>query len=95
MKKLLVLVAALSLPACTDPYGRTDPAGTALLGAAAGAAVGYGVGQATAPRDRYRYADSGYYYGRPYAPRQYYYGQPYQPQPYYGGAFGRPYAYRW
>lgn len=98
MKKALVILAALSLPACTDQYGRTDPGSTALLGGVAGAALGYGVGQANTRRDDSRYYDRNAYYGRPYAyqqpsyPSQSYYGRPYAyQQPPAQGYYGRPY----
>jgi len=79
-----LLAAALAMAGCTDSRGRPDPAGTALLGAAAGAAVGYGVGQANQPRYRepsYAYSNqrpayygrSDYYRRDPYAQRGYYY----------------------
>ena len=92
MKKILALTVALALPACTDPYGNPDPGATALLGAAAGAAVGLGVA-AAASDQRADYRPQGGYY-EPRAYRRSYYGRPYghRPPPRY---YRRdPYYYR-
>ena len=90
MKKILALMAALALPACTDPYGNPDPGATALLGAAAGAAVGLGVAAAASDnRADYR-PYGGYYDGRPY--RRRYYGRPYGYREY---RYRRHPHYRW
>lgn len=58
----LGLAAALMAAGCTDPYGRPDPVGTALLGAAAGAAIGLAAGGAfnNHHHDSYRYPRGGY-----------------------------------
>lgn len=87
MKKILALAAVIALPACTDPYGNPDPAGTALLGAAAGAAVGYGVSQATVSQNAaYRpYGEPGYY-GRPVYRGRYHR----RPPPYYSARYRPP-----
>lgn len=80
----LALGATLLTGGCYDPYGRIDPARTALLGAGVGAAAGLGVAAATQPGPRYYYGQPGYYAPPPryYAPPpRYYYGPP---RPYYG-----------
>ena len=83
MKKILAVVVALALPACTDQYGNPDPAGSALLGAAAGAAVGLGASAiASSNQDRYQAYDGRYYYDRPRRSRAYY-GEPYSYRPRY------------
>lgn len=88
MKKILALAAVIALPACTDPYGNPDPAGTALLGAAAGAAVGYGVSQASVSQNTYyRPYGEPAYYGRPVYRRGYVYRRP---PPYYGARYRPP-----
>lgn len=98
MKKFLAVAAIAVLPACTDPYGNPDPAGTALLGAAAGAAVGYGISQATVSQPAY-YQPYGApaYVARPAYRGRYYARRPPPPPPRYYGArhYQRsPYAYR-
>ena len=80
MKKILALMAALALPACTDPYGNPDPGATALLGAGVGAAVGLGVA-AAASDNRADYRPYGGYYQAP--PPRRYYSRRYGPRPYY------------
>ena len=89
MKAVFLLAALLALPGCVvEPYptygyaygntgyGYANPAVPALVGAAAGAAIGYGLGQAAAPR--YGYYERPVYY-RPY------YAAPYPRYGYYRG----------
>ena len=76
----LALGGAVLAAGCTDPYGRVDPARTALLGAGIGAAAGIGGGAIAADNQRRSYGyypgyyapppPPGYYYRRP----RYYYG---------------------
>ena len=76
----LALGAAVLVAGCTDPYGRVDPARTALLGAGIGAAAGLAGGAIAADNQRRSYYGPGYGYNygggyyRP--PPGYYYGRP-------------------
>jgi hypothetical protein len=95
MKRMFLAAAALStLAACTDPYGRVDPARSALLGAgigAAGGAVIGGIAQSNQKPPHY-----GYGYGRGYGyvppPQRYHghggYGGGYSPYGYGSGGIG-------
>jgi hypothetical protein len=80
----LALAGAVLATGCTDPYGRVDPARTALLGAGIGAAAGLAGGAIAAESQRRSYyygpgyyapPTPGYYYYR--RPRYYYYGYGY------------------
>ncbi len=88
---VLALSAALIGAGCTDPYGRPDPAATALLGAGIGAAAGLAIAGSQRsnrydayPRGGYGYNRGGYYGGG--YNRGYYGGPP-------RGYYGRPYGY--
>lgn len=81
LNRKLVAVAALAgavlVAGCTDPYGRVDPARTALLGAGIGAAAGLAGGAIAADNQRRSYY--GYYGGPGYyapPPPRYYYPRP-------------------
>lgn len=77
---IVALGATLLTAGCYDPYGRIDPARTALLGAGVGAAAGLGVAAVSQPRYYYGgYGGPSYYAPPPryYAPPpRYYYGPP-------------------
>jgi hypothetical protein len=80
MKRMFIAAAALSaLAACTDPYGRVDPARSALLGAGLGAAGGAIIGGLADDGPRHHHHRR---YG--YAPR---------PSYGYGSGYGLP--WRW
>ncbi|GGG27336.1 hypothetical protein GCM10010964_14090 [Caldovatus sediminis] len=77
---VFALAGTVLAAGCTDPYGRVDPARTALLGAGIGAAAGLAGGAIAAESQRRSYyygpgyyapPPPGYYYRRP---RYYYYG---------------------
>ncbi len=92
----LALAAALGTAACTDPYGRTDPLATGLLGAGIGAAAGLAIASASQPRRVYQ-PSYGWGYARPshgYALRGWGHGRPVhgwgQQAHGYGGGWGRP-----
>jgi len=76
----LSLCGMLGLAACTDAYGRPDPAATALLGAGVGAAAGLAIGAAAQPRHHH------HHYHRPRPVYRGYYGPPrgyYHHRPHY------------
>ena len=76
----LSLCGLLGVAACTDAYGRPDPAATALLGAGVGAAAGLAIGAASQPRHHHYYhAPRPVYRGYYGPPRGYYY----RPRGYY------------
>ena len=82
--------ALLGAGACTDQYGRPDPVGTAVLGAAVGVAAGLAVsGAMNQPRNTYSYPRGGGGYNRGY-------GGGYGGGGYGGGGYGgRGYGGGW
>ncbi|MBW8268084.1 hypothetical protein [Caldovatus aquaticus] len=88
MRRLMTVAAlagAVLAAGCTDPYGRVDPARTALLGAGIGAAAGLAGGAIAAENQRRSYY--GYYGGPAYyppPPPRYYYPRPRYYYYYYG-----------
>ncbi|HEV7455154.1 MAG TPA: hypothetical protein VGN96_00140 [Roseococcus sp.] len=84
MRKIITalsLMGLLGVAACTDAYGRPDPAATALLGAGVGAAAGLAIGAASQPRyhappPRYYAPVRPVYRGYYGPPRGYYHHRP-------------------